>query len=196
MNSSICLPLNTCYCSIWDYGTYLTSKSAYKHSFIMYDITEKVCKWKRPVLHFWSWNSAAAHGPFVRAGLSAVSAHKRKCLWSYSNRRIKSAVWWLGWHICLAVMKISPLMAHSVIGPSPHRPTHSTSCLFILHTSGRQIAARGILQQPVGERGSLCVRVCVCRRVGLSLCIFCWCVWQSCLRCWPPANRFLLICRI
>ncbi|KAF3832321.1 hypothetical protein F7725_025986 [Dissostichus mawsoni] len=36
-------------------------------------------------------------------------------------------------------------MAHSVIDQAPH----STSCLFILHTSGRQIAARGILQQPV-----------------------------------------------
>lgn len=92
VNSSKCLPLNTCYCNVRDYRNYLTSKSAYKHSFIMYDITEKVCKWKRLVLHFWSWNSVAAHGPFVRAGLSGASAHKRKCLWSYSNRRIKSAV--------------------------------------------------------------------------------------------------------
>ena len=155
-----------------------------KHSFIMYDITEKVCKWKRLVLHFWSWNSAAAHGPFVRAGLSGASAHKRKCLWSYSNRRIKSAVWWLGWPICLAVMKISPLMAHSVIGPEQPPLPNPTSCLFILHTSGRQIAARGILQQPVGERGlSVCVHVC--RPVSLSLCIYCWCVWRSCRRSLP-----------
>lgn len=125
----------------------------------MHDITEKVCKWKRLVLHFWSWNSMAAHGPFVWVGLSGASAHKRKCLWSYSNRRIKSAVWWLGWHICLAVMKISPLMVHSVIGLNP---PDSTSCLFILHTSGRQIAARGILPQPLG--------VCVCAE--LSTCHF------------------------
>lgn len=133
VNSSQYLLLNTCYCSIWDYRNYLTSKSAYEHSFIMYDITEKVCKWKRLVLHFWSWNSVVAHGPFVRAGLSAASAHKRKCLWSYSNRRIKSAVWWLGWHICLAEMKISPLMAHSVIGPSPPTPPtpHPVSLSYI-----------------------------------------------------------------
>lgn len=91
-NSSRRLPLNTCYCNTWDYRNGLTSKSAYKHSFIMCDITEKVCKWKGPVLHFWSWNSAVAHGPFVRVGLSGASAHKRKCLWRYSNRRIKSAV--------------------------------------------------------------------------------------------------------
>lgn len=67
-------------------------KSAYKHSFIMHDIIEEVCKWKRLVLHFWSWCCVAAHGPFVRAGLSAVSAHNRKCLWCYSNRRLKSAM--------------------------------------------------------------------------------------------------------
>lgn len=130
LNSTKCLPLNTCYCNIWDYRNYQTSKSAYKHSFIMYDITEKVCKWKRLVLHFWSWNSVAAHGPFVRVGLSGASANKRKCLWSYSNRRIKSAVWWLGWHICLAVMKISPLMVHSVIGLSPPTP-HPVFLSFI-----------------------------------------------------------------
>lgn len=152
----------------------------------MYDITEKVCKWKRLVLHFWSWNSVAAHGPFVRAGLSGASAHKRKCLWSYSNRRIKSAVWWLEWHICLAVTKISPLMEHSVAGQNP-LPPRSTSCLFILHASGRQIEARGILQQPLGDRGS----VCVC--VSLSLYINGWCVWQTCLCCCAQIDQIIKI---
>ncbi len=57
-------------------------------------------------------------------------------------------------------------------GAFSHRPEppHPTSCLFILHTSGRQIAARGILQQPVGERGSVFVCVCVCVCVCVQIC--------------------------
>lgn len=122
-----CLKHGGCYES-------LNEKNVHQHILIMRDISEEVCKWKILILHFWSWRCVAAHGPFVSAGLSAASVHKRKCLWCYSNRRIKSAVWWLGWHICLAVMKISPLSCYG-----PGSPL-STSCFFILPTG--QGAAR------------------------------------------------------
>lgn len=82
-------------------------------------------------------------------------------------------------------------------GAFSHRPEppHSTSCLFILHTSGRQIAARGILQQPVGERGSVCVCVCA----DLSACHFAYTadVYDGTASAAAhPANQFMLICRL
>lgn len=147
----------------------------------MHDITEKVCKWKRLVLHFWSWNSMAAHGPFVWVGLSGASAHKRKCLWSYSNRRIKSAVWWLGWHICLAVMKISPLMVHSVIGLNPPR----------LHILSLYPSYKWQTDSGSGDIAAATGCLCVCRAVNLSLWIYRWCVWQSCLCCFLQADQFM-----
>lgn len=141
----------------------------------MYDITEKVCKWKRLVLHFWSWNSAAAHGPFVRAGLSGASAHKRKCLWSYSNRRIKSAVWWLGWHICLAVMKISPLMAHSVIGPEQPPPPQPHILSLYPSYKWQTDSGSGDIAAASGRAGAQCLCACVqtCQPVTLHILLMC-----------------------